>query len=292
MKALSFKIPKTNNQSIRVQVDKQKYYYDNFHYHPEIQISYILEGSGTRIIGNSIGKFNKDEIYIIGSNIPHIFKSDKIYYEKKSSLISHSISIYFSEISFGEKFFHLPETQSAYELLLNSRKIIFIKPKINDQIKKEFLNISDVEGFEKFLLFLKILDQLAKTKNSKLLSKTTYELRNTEKNGKRINDVFDFVINNYNRNLTLEEISKIANLSVTAFCRFFKERTRKSFIEFVNEVRIGEACKLLNNQDFSISQICYEVGFNNISNFNRKFKEITNLTPKNYRRTFSENKIE
>lgn len=290
MKALSFKIPKSDEQSIRVQIDKQPYFYDNFHYHPEIQISYILEGSGTRIIGNSIGKFNKDEIYIIGSSIPHIFKSDKIYYSRKRSLISYSISIYFSEVSFGEKFFKLPETKRLTDFLINSKKIICIKPKESDQIKSEFQKISESEGLEKFLLFLKILERLSKDRSAKLLSKTFYELRNTEKNGKRINDVYDFVINNYNRNLTLSEASKIANLSVTAFCRFFKERTRKSFTKFVNEVRVGEACKLLNNQDYSISQICYEVGFNNVSNFNRKFKEITSLTPKNYRQAFYENK--
>ena len=121
-----------------------------------------------------------------------------------------------------------------------------------------------------------------------MLSKTTYEQRNTEKYGKRINDIFDFVINNYEESISLEKAAEIANLSTTAFCRFFKERTRKSFMEFVNEVRVGEACKLLAKNDYNVSQICYEVGFNNISNFNRKFKEITNITPNEYRKTFAD----
>ena len=138
-------------------------------------------------------------------------------------------------------------------------------------------------------MFLNILYRISKIKEQKLLSKSTYELRNTEKYGKRINDIYDFVIHNYNKPITLDKAAEIANLSTTAFCRFFKERTRKSFTEFVNEVRIGEASKLLIDSDFNISQICYEVGFNNISNFNRKFKEIMNLTPKAYRSSYSLN---
>jgi AraC-like DNA-binding protein len=286
MKALSFKVPKTRNQSIRVQVDHQAYFYDNFHYHPEVQISYIIEGTGTRIIGDSVGRFNKNELYIIGSNIPHIFKSDRIYYEKNSP-ISHAISYYFTENAFGNKFFNLPETKEINDLLVDAKKIVFYEEKSLANIKDDFIEITNREGFEKLHMFFRVLHRISKLKNQILLSKTNYELRNTEKHGKRINDIFDFVINNYEKNITLQKAAEIANLSTTAFCRFFKERTRKSFTEFVNEVRIGEACKLLSRDDFNISQICYEVGFNNISNFNRKFKEITNLTPRHYRETFS-----
>ena len=288
MKALSFKVPKTEYESIRVQVDRQPYFYDNFHYHPEIQISYILEGSGTRIIGNSFGRFNKDELYIIGSNIPHIFKSDRLFYEKGAPS-SHAISFYFTENAFGDQFFHLPETKEISNLLIDSKKIVYFAGEFVSLLRQNFVEITNTESFEKLHMFLKILSKVTKLKNRKLLSKTTHEQRNTEKFGKRINDIFDFVINNYEKSISLEKAAEIANLSTTAFCRFFKERTRKSFTEFVNEVRIGEACKLLIINEFNISQICYEVGFNNISNFNRKFKEITNITPKEYRKTFSEN---
>jgi len=286
MKALSFKVPKTKDESVRIQVDHQPYFYDSFHYHPEIQISYVFNGTGTRIIGNSVGRFNKNELYIIGSNIPHIFKSDRIYYENSSEL-SHAISFYFTENALGEEFFNLPEALEINGLLSNSKKVVFINGSDVEKLKGDFFKIAEVQGFEKLNLFLHILYKLSKIKDQQLLSKTKYEQRNTEKYGKRINDIFDFVINNYEKSISLDKAAEIANLSTTAFCRFFKERTRKSFTEFVNEVRIGEACKLLMNNDFNISQICYEVGFNNISNFNRKFKEITKLTPKEYRLTFS-----
>ena len=286
MKALSFQIPKTKDESIRIQVDHQPYFYDSFHYHPEIQISFVVNGTGTRIIGNSVGRFNKNEVYVIGSNIPHIFKSDKDYYEKDNAL-SHAISFYFTEEALGEGFFNLPEAIEINEVIQNSKKIVYASGIDVDKLKKDFFNIAKVKGFEKLSLFLQILYKISNLKEQQLLSKTKYEQRNTEKYGKRINDIFDFVINNYEKSISLDEAAKIANLSTTAFCRFFKERTRKSFTEFVNEVRIGEACKLLMNNDFNISQICYEVGFNNISNFNRKFKEITDLTPKEYRITFN-----
>ena len=126
MKALSFKVPKTGNESIRVQVDHQPFFYDSFHYHPEVQISFILEGTGTRIIGNSVGRFNSNEIYLIGSNIPHIFKSDKIYYENNPP-ISHAISFYFTENAFGDHFFSLPETKEIDNLLEKSKKIVLFE---------------------------------------------------------------------------------------------------------------------------------------------------------------------
>lgn len=285
MKALSFKIPKTRDQSLRVQIDKQTYFYDSFHYHPEVQISYIIEGTGTRIIGNSVGRFNSDELYVIGPNIPHIFKSDKIYYEENTHL-SHAVSFYFTEDAFGDKFFSLTETREISDLILNSKKILFCSGEEVKSLKKDFINITATKGFEKLRMFFDILHSISRLPNQVQLSKTTYEQRNTEKYGKRINDIFDFVIHNYDKNISLEKAAAKANLSTTAFCRFFKERTRKSFTEFVNEVRVGEACKLLADKDLNISQICYEVGFNNISNFNRKFKEIIGFTPKQYRAAF------
>lgn len=288
MKALSFKVPKTKNQSIRVQVDHQPYFYDSYHYHPEFQISYIIHGTGTRIIGDSVGRFNKDELYIIGSNIPHIFKSDKNFYEPESEF-SHAISFYFTEDSLGRDFFNLPEAKELNDILVSSKKIVYFDGNNDPSLKKDFIEITKIDGFRKIQMFLNILYRISKIKEQKLLSKSTYELRNTEKYGKRINDIYDFVIHNYNKPITLDKAAEIANLSTTAFCRFFKERTRKSFTEFVNEVRIGEASKLLIDTDFNISQICYEVGFNNISNFNRKFKEIMNLTPKAYRSSYSLN---
>jgi AraC-like DNA-binding protein len=286
MKALSFKVPKTQNESLRVQVDHQPYFYDHFHYHPEVQISYIIEGSGTRIIGNSVGRFNKNELYVIGSNIPHIFKSDKNYYEKENQL-SHAVSFYFTENAFGEGFFNLPETREISDILMDSQKVAFYNANETTKIKDDFVEISSKEGFEKLHIFFKILHKISKLKKQDILSQVNYEQRNTEKYGKRINDIFDFVINNYEKSISLDQAARISNLSTTAFCRFFKERTRKSFTEFVNEVRVGAACKLLMNNDLNISQVCYEVGFNNISNFNRKFKEIVNLTPKEYRQTFN-----
>ena len=138
MKALSFKVPKTKDESIRVQVDHQPYFYDNFHYHPEVQISYIIEGTGTRIIGNSVGRFTKDELYVIGSNIPHIFKSDKAFYEKESPF-SYAISFYFTENAFGDQFFHLPETKEINDLLNDSKKIIYYDRESVSKIKMDFV---------------------------------------------------------------------------------------------------------------------------------------------------------
>ena len=170
---------------------------------------------------------------------------------------------------------------------MDSQKVAFYDAGKTSMIKTDFLEIAQKKGFEKLHIFFRILHKISRLNKQDILTQVKYEHRNTEKYGKRINDIFDFVINNYEKSITLDQAARISNLSTTAFCRFFKERTRKSFTEFVNEVRVGAACKLLQNNNLNISQICYEVGFNNISNFNRKFKEIVNLTPKKYRQTFT-----
>ena len=214
MKALSFKIPKTKDESVRVQVDHQPYFYDSFHYHPEVQISYIFKGSGTRIIGNSVGRFGNSELYVIGSNIPHIFKSDRTFYEENSEF-SHAISIYFTEDAIGRDFFNLPEIKEINNLLVASKKIVCFEREATINIKDEFLEITNSKGFDKLHLFLQILNKVSRMKNRKLLSKTTYEHRILEKYGKRINDIFDFVINNYEKSISLDKAAEIANLSTT-----------------------------------------------------------------------------
>ena len=177
MKALSFKVPKTKNESVRVQVDYQPYFYDSFHYHPEVQISYILKGTGTRIIGNSVGRFSEDELYLIGPNIPHIFKSDKDYYED-NTLFSHAISFYFTRDSLGKDFFNTPELSEINNLLKSTSKIVLLKNDDMKFLKESFTNIVDAKGFEKLHQFLSVLNKISNIKNRVHLSKTAYELKN------------------------------------------------------------------------------------------------------------------
>ena len=279
MKALSFKIPKLEEESIKLQEDKQNHFYDLFHFHPEYQITLILKGEGTFTIGESSGKFEKGNMFIIGSNIPHVFRSGREFYENQK-LISHSLSIFFKEDSFGANFFKLPETKHIGRMFSEFNRGIKISS--DKKLLRNFLNVFEFEGIERIKKFLDLLNEINLYEKKEYISREESFIKSNEQSDKRLNKVYNFVLNNYQKEINLKTISGIANLSEPAFCRYFKKRTRKTFSDFLNELRISEACKLLLNKDVSISEAAFEVGFNNISNFNRKFKSLLGVTPTEY----------
>ena len=279
MKALSFKIPKLEEESLKLQEDKLNHFYDLFHFHPEFQITLILKGEGNFTIGESTGRFEKGNMFIIGSNVPHVFRSAGEFYENPK-LVSHSLSIFFKEDSFGRDFFNLPETKHIGQMFSEFNR--GIKLSSDKKITKYFLNVFEFEGFERIKKFLDLMNEICSCSAIEFLSLEKEIIKTTEQSDKRLNEVFNFVLDNYKSEIKLKTISGIANLSEPAFCRYFKKRTRKTFFDFLNELRISEACKLLLNKDISISEAAFEVGFNNISNFNRKFKSILGVTPTEY----------
>lgn len=279
MKALSFKIPKLEEESIKLQEDKQNHFYDLFHFHPEHQITLIIKGEGSFTIGESSGKFEKGNMFVIGSNVPHVFRSGREFYEN-NKLISHSLSIFFKEDSFGAGFFNMPETKHIGRMFSEFNRGIKIKSDKN--CTKYFLNVFDIEGLERIKKFLDLMNEISTCGGVEFLSREKGIIKSNEQSDRRLNEVFNFVLNNYKNGIKLKTISGIANLSEPAFCRYFKKRTRKTFFDFLNELRISEACKLLLNKDVSISEAAFEVGFNNISNFNRKFKSVLGVTPTEY----------
>ena len=279
MKALSFKIPKLEEESLKLQEDKLNHFYDLFHFHPEYQITLMLKGEGSFTIGESTGKFEKGNLFIIGSNVPHVFRSAGEFYEN-SKLISHSLSIFFKEDSFGSNFFNLPETKHIGQMFSEFNR--GVKLASEKKIMKCFLNVFECEGLERIKKFLDLMNEISSCGTIEFLSREKEIIKATEQSDKRLNEVFNFVLDNYKGEIKLKTISGIANLSEPAFCRYFKKRTRKTFFDFLNELRINEACKLLLNKDISISEAAFEVGFNNISNFNRKFRSILGVTPTEY----------
>ena len=278
MKVLPFKIPKPENRSLIVQEDKGISFYNKLHQHHEIQISLIVKGEGTCIIGDHVGEFKSTDIFVIGENLPHVFNCDLSSREEV-----HMISLFFTQSSYGGEFFSFPDFKSFYSFFKDSAlgiKILSDK----DELAARLLKIIDRSKFDQFISLLKILQTIVKGENQKLSS-----LINTKKydgeEGKRMQDIFEHTMQNFNRNITLTEVSDIANMTSNAFCRYFKQRTNKTFINFLNEIRIGNSCKLLaKTSDLSIAEISYRSGFNNLTNFNRKFKAVKGITPSDYRR--------
>ena len=278
MKVLPFKIPKPENVTLYIQYYDGESFYEKLHQHKEIQISLIIEGGGTYVIGDCVGEFKKNDIFVIGENLPHIFKRD-IAFEKEAVMIT----LFFSKNSYGEYFFDLPEFEHfnaffydavlGFEVLSNKTKISSILSKINSYTK--------YEQFTAFLTVLTLISEAEKQTLSSLINLKKYD----GDEGKRMSDIFQFTMNNFHKEVTLDNVADIANMTPNAFCRYFKQRTNKTFVNFLIDIRIGNACKLLTkNNDLNITEISYKSGFNNLANFNRKFKSIKGVTPSDYRK--------
>jgi len=287
MKPLLFRIPKTETESFRVQIDDLPYFYDTLHFHPEWQITLMLESTGTQFVGDNVARFQPFDIYFLGSNLPHVFRNDAEYYSQ--SMRAYSVSIYFRGDILGETFFDIPETLHLKTLLAEASRGFRIRNNESNGLAQLVESIMHKKGFEKLLTFLEILNAISASADKEFLSSIAYQSTQKETDNQRINDVFEFLMRNYERDINLDETAGIANMTPNAFCRFFKLRTRKTFSEFLNDIRIGHACRMLQNGDTSVLEVCFANGFNNVSNFNRQFKNRTRMTPSAYLRKYHAN---
>ena len=280
MKILPFKIPKPENVTLYIQNYVKESFYEKLHQHKEIQISLIIEGEGTYIIGDCVGEFKKNDIFVIGENLPHIFKRDAAFKNE-----TEMISLFFSKSSYGEDFFNLPEfehlqnffndTSLGYEVISNKNELSSLLSQIKTWSK-----------YKQFISFLEILNLISKAKKRTLSSLINLK-RYAGNEGKRMSDIFQFTMNNFDKEVSLNTIAGVANMTPNAFCRYFKQRTNKTFVNFLIDIRIGNACKLLTkNNDLNITEISYKSGFNNLANFNRKFKAIKGITPSDYKKKY------
>ena len=278
MKVLPFKIPKPDDDALVYQVDFGISFYDKLHQHKEIQISYIVEGYGTLVVGDSINDYTKNDVIIIGGNVPHVFKS-----ERNDSSNFHMISLFFTRESFGSLFFDLEELKEVQVFFKRAKHGFKILTKLK-QIKVLFLELEKSTKLNRFLILLQILKITSKA-NYKSLSSFIYDKTYSDNEGQRMRNVFDYTMNNFKSDISLTTISNVANMTKNAFCKYFKKRTNKTYIQFLNELRIEYACKLLeSDNDLSIVEIAEQAGFNNMSNFNRQFKSIKQCNPSEFRK--------
>jgi len=277
MKVLPFKIPKPDNEALVYQEERLKVLYDQLHQHSEIQISYVEQGAGTLIVGDTINTFSPGDILVLGGYLPHVFRTDTKFSEE-----TVVYTLFFDKNSFGKHFFDLPDMGIIRDFFNESEYgMKLLNPK--DKIIKLFLSLKNQNKVQRISSLLLIIDLITKAEKI-ALSSFVYKKKYTDDEGKRMNDVFNYSMENYMEPITLENIAEIANMSRNAFCRYFKKRTNKTFFQFLIEIRVEHACKYLyRNPDQSISSISGLCGFQNIANFNRKFKEVKGITPSHYR---------
>jgi AraC-like DNA-binding protein len=254
-------------------------FYNQWHFHPEIELIYVHKGRGTRFIGTDVHRFESEELYLFGSNLPHMWRCDPEYFQESSKLKAQVTIIYFHHDFLGDNFFNLPELKNINSLLEKAKQGIKITGSTKVKVKELIGKLSETKGLERILTLLSILEKIANSKEKHYINTLYYPVKNDKSETDRLNKVFQYVSDNFNRKITLSEIASVANLSAKAFCRYFKSRTRKTFYDFLLEVRVAHASNLLLEKDMAIYEICYDSGFNNLSNFNRYFKKIMGKTP-------------
>ena len=278
MKVLPFRIPKPEHDTLIYQEDKEIVFFDKFHHHEEIQVSYIAEGEGTLVVGDTINYYKKGDVLAIGGNLPHVFKSDI-----NTNTQSEMLTLFFSIDAFGASFFELEELR---ELKPFFRKVNY-GFKLSSKSKKLsqlFLQLHDSSKLQRFIILLEILKILSKSKTQPL-SSFIYDKKYTDSEGERMRAIMDFTMQNYHYQISLDDVAQVSAMTKNAFCKYFKKRTNKSYFTFLNELRVENACKLLvSEKELSIADIAEKSGFNNISNFNRQFKTVRQMSPSEFRK--------
>ncbi|WP_207531730.1 AraC family transcriptional regulator [Desertivirga arenae] len=283
MKVLPFTIPVPFDRTVIIQDEKLPYFYSHLHRHEEIQVTWVQEGEGTLIAGNNMHMFNSGEIFLLGANLPHLFKSDPSYFELNSQKNIHATTIFFNPRGKLNSLFDLPEMKNITSFLGKFQNGFKVPAQTVSRVSTSISSMLKTDGIEQFMIFLNLLKEMSGTQDLEPLAVNSYPKSINDSEGMRIANIYNYIMQNYNKPLTLEDVADQAFMTPHAFCRYFKKHTRHTLVTFLNKVRVNEACKMLTSGNFSgISEVAYTCGFNSITNFNRVFKSTTGLSPRSY----------
>jgi len=288
MKAKLQKLPINSNCSFLYRKWDCDYFDKPWHFHEEYELALIEKSTGTKFIGDTVGLFQKGDLYLLGPNIPHLFKNHEKYYSEKNNLEAKSIFLHFSHDFLGKEFLDVPEMKSVRELLDKSTFALQIQGKIRKQIISKLHNMHEEIPSRRLVSLLEILLEISESNEWETILPTrfTSNLITKSRDAKRINTILEFIIRNYQKRIYISDVATMFNMSDASFSRYFKHHTRKTFSAYVTEIRISQACRLLMQGEENIAQVGYLSGFENLSNFYRHFKKTTGLTPKDYRKRF------
>jgi AraC-like DNA-binding protein len=270
-----------SNSSLHVKVDANEDLLNTYHYHPEIELILLKRSAGLRIIGSSIENFAHNDIVLIGKNLPHAFLHEEQYLEKNQPYAAEAVVIQFNESFMGNEFLNLPELREIKSLFSFAQQGLCITDRCKHKIIPLIDRMLEAASLDRILLLLEILKIM--------INKDTYRALVSEKQfyqadlDKRINKVLDFTFENFDQNIKIEEVAKMINMTKESFCRYFKAKTRKTYLEFLIEFRICKACRMIMENELSIKEISYSCGFDSMSNFHHQFKKIIKQSPLEYK---------
>jgi len=270
------------DNSFLIKYDDFPHFTVPWHFHNEYEIVFIIRSFGKKFVGDSVEVFSPGDLSVYGSKLPHFYMNDQSYYRGEPEMRVNAIVVQFPTNYFPQSQLLRPEFGSVKKLLMNSSSGLSFsaaQAKTGGEILQEMLSKS---GMERHLLFVKLVDYLGNSESQTIASKG-YTNSMDDQGEPRMAKIYKFTTRNYNRKITLKEAASVAGMNSTAFCRYFRQKTGKTFAQFVNELRISYACKFLRHGNQTVARIGDEAGFNNLSNFNRQFKSFIRKSPSEYR---------
>jgi len=287
IKAHLLKVANPTLKSFSIRHDYLPYFYNQYHYHPEVELLFIQEGTGTQFVGDSIQRFEGGDLLLIGSDCPHYLRSDNKYFSGDPNLYVSALVIHFNPSIFGKDFLALLENRHIDQLLEKSKKGLRILGSLKSEITEIIKKMIVSNKGNMMLALYALLDLLAYSNEYELLGTRIMEGDHNDKETERINAIYTYAAKHFKRKISIDEIAGVAHLSANSFCRYFKNKTKKNFSHFLNEIRVEYACKKIRENQLQVTQVGYEAGFNNFVNFNNAFKKITGKTPTQYAKQFS-----
>ncbi len=257
-----------------------------WHYHRDIELIYIKHGHGTQFVGDNISKFAQGDIVLIGPRLPHYFRFDDSYFKDDRPGKIDAIMVHFSEDFCGADFLRLPENTPLKNMLEKAKRGLHTEGSARPGIQQLMEKMTDCDGPEKMILFLKVLMLMSNCATQRPLSSIVFKYYYKQCENDRINAIYEYSVANFKNKIQLEEIAAVANICPNSFCRYFKSQTKKTYSQFLIEIKIGVACKLLIENKISIKQLCSECGFNSFSSLHKFFKRVTGKSPLIYKTEF------
>lgn len=287
MKVLQTEITPGLNSHISFLKRDELFFKAPFHFHPELELVYIKESSGKRIIGDKIEPFRAGDMVFVGRNLPHVWLNDEHYYNESSMLRAKAIVLYFNADVLGPVFYSMEEAGMISDFFKLGERGIQIHGETRNTIAGKLEKLVAKKGLEKIIGLFEIFNTLSKSKDIRFITSEGYKPDLGHAETDRLSDLYKYVQSNFKSDISLTTAADLACLTPQSFCRMFRKKTNKHFIEYLNEVRISKACSYLLDTDWTISEVAYQCGYKTISNFNKLFKEITKTSPKIYRENVS-----
>lgn len=286
MKPHFYKVNTALQESYTVHHLKSQNFGRIWHYHPELELHYTIKGNGLRFIGDNVTNFNAGEVILLGENLPHSWRCQEEYYVKDPNASIEAIVIQFLPDCLGKDLFSLPEAWLLPQLFEKAKMGMVVYGKARELLIELMLSAVNASGMDRLIILLNLLKVLSSTGEFDPITSAYAFYKSNEVEALRLNTIYNYTLAHFKENISLEDVAAMRNLTVTSFCRYFKMMTNKSYYDFLIEIRISHACRILIEDRHPIDVLCFECGFNNVSNFYRHFKKITGMTPLDYKRKF------